>query len=240
MGGGGEAPQPSQEERNLNQAQADALREQNQILKQQYEEQQLLAPVLYKQAGLNPIRDAAGKITGFSDEPQTEEQKLQKDISLQLLRRSQSALKGELPVDPNLNTALTNEEKTLRDTLQQRLGPGWETSSAGIEALSQFGKRKEELLYSARRDELTTSEALQLQRQGSTNQMLFGGVQTAQQGPSTVAALFGQNAQGYGAAAGGMRQDRSLQFQSSASGAANKGALIGAGLGTAAAIAIAM
>ena len=310
MGGGGGTPKPSSEERQLQAAQTQSLGFQNQMLRQQYADQQLLAPLLYKQAGLTPIYENAaavpgsavkeyiastantdfknmaseymsrhaggaptmeglknfigtvnfnqkdqmladvggfqstsgpqGKIVGFEDAPKTEAQKLRESIELRMLQRSDQALRGELPDDPNLIRGLAREEKTLRDTMSARFGPDWETGSPGIEALGDFMANKEGILYNARRDQLTTSEALGLAREGANQQRFYQGIGTATGNQSNIASLFGQQSQGYTNAIQGMRQERMAEGQNKAQG---KAAMFGAGgavVGTAAGVAIAM
>lgn len=54
MGGDGGAPEPSAEERSLQQQQADSLREQTDLLRESRRMQELLAPILYDEVGLTP------------------------------------------------------------------------------------------------------------------------------------------------------------------------------------------
>jgi hypothetical protein len=180
-----------------------------------------------------------GRITGF-EEIKDEAQTLRERIELMQLQRSEAALKGELPVDPALERSLEQEEKTLRDIMGSRLGTGWETSTPGIEAMNDFRQRAEELRYGARRDMMTTAEALSIQRQGAREQQVFGGIGQARAGTMSVAELFGQNAAGFSAPMQGMRAERMQVGQNKA---ATQSAMFGAGgaiVGTAAGVAIAM
>jgi hypothetical protein len=59
------------------------------------------------------------------------------------------ALGGELPDDPRLLRQLEDQEATLQERMRRQLGPGWETSSAGIEAMRQWEAYKRETLASA-------------------------------------------------------------------------------------------
>lgn len=74
------------------------------------------------------------------------------------LDRYQKALKGELPVDPTLERALTENKKTLQESMLKKLGPGWETSTSGLQALAEYDKRAEELRSAARQGTITEGE----------------------------------------------------------------------------------
>jgi hypothetical protein len=82
-------------------------------------------------------------------------------------QRTLKALRGELNVDPALERDIKTQEQTLRDRLQQQLGTGYETSSAGIEALQRFGEGADVLRSQARHGEMTLSEQLAASRQGA-------------------------------------------------------------------------
>lgn len=146
-------------------------------------------------ASLRAQRDSlsanpAQVITGFTRTPEAEariarEQRLA-DLSLQelelqaslaptraenerlLLERSGAALRGELPADPGLLRSLDDQEQRLRDMLFQQLGPGFETSTPGIEALAEFNKRKTEIVAAASRADLTLGEQLSEARAAGT------------------------------------------------------------------------
>lgn len=89
------------------------------------------------------------------------------EIKRLLGERSLAALKGELPVDPALERDLKTQGETLRDRLQSQLGSGYETSSAGIEALQKFGEGSDVLRQQARTGQLTLAEQLSLAREGA-------------------------------------------------------------------------
>lgn len=52
--------------------------------------------------------------------------------------RTLRALKGDLPPSPNVQRDIAAGELRLRDTLRKQLGPGYESSTPGIEAMSRF------------------------------------------------------------------------------------------------------
>ena len=84
MGSGPSFPKPTAQEKDLQAQQANSLAFQNQILRRQYEEQQLLAPILYKQNNIEPIYAADGfggnTITGFRDLGPTPEQQANREL----------------------------------------------------------------------------------------------------------------------------------------------------------------
>jgi hypothetical protein len=246
MGGGGgpsAPPPPSDEEKALQRKQAESLDQQNALLKQQMQTQQLLAPYIYKQAGIRPQMDASGNITGFEEIPEAADPNapIRQDIETQLLKRSQAALSGQLPVDPYLTRSLGDEETSLRNRLSAQLGPGYETSTPGSRALADFSQRRSELLSSAGRGDLTLAEQLS-QARGGTNMDIQNNLLSRALIPGgqmgTMGQLFGQNASAFGAAARPMQQDRMATLQAMMSSAANSQAgmnsLIGGGAGIAA------
>jgi len=99
--------------------------------------------------------------------PPSEQDLLRQGIETQLLQREQAALNGELPIDPGLLSDLSRQEKDLKDRLQQQFGPGYETSTPGIETMGDFFKNKEQILEAARRGDLSLSQQLAMGMQGS-------------------------------------------------------------------------
>lgn len=89
-----------------------------------------------------------------------------KEIQKLLGEKTLKALKGELDVDPALERDIKTQGDTLKDRLRSQLGSGFETSSAGIEALQKFGEGAEVLRSQARHGELTLAEQLSMARQG--------------------------------------------------------------------------
>jgi hypothetical protein len=234
-------PGPSAAETALRQEQAETLRFQREVIQSQIEQQELLAPILFKQLGVKPQLDEAGEIIGFT-EIEDPTAALQEEIELALLERSKAALAGELPENPALLRDLRNEEEVLREGLRKQLGADFETSSPGIEKLGDFFERREILLEASRRGDLTTAEALSLGREQVSNQSLqafLAGNQSVLGGPLQGASQLGQVAAGFGGASQLFQGDRALRLQARTATAGNKagqtGALIGAGGGVAAA-----
>ena len=141
----------------------ESLRDQRTQVAEAMRLQDLLAPYLYQQAGITP-RLEGGRIVGFDRVPDPH-QALRSDIETQLLQRSQKALRGELEVDPGLERGIAQNLRLTRQAGLQQVGPGWETSTPGIQAMAEQGQRAEELRYGARTGQLTLAEQLGLQRE---------------------------------------------------------------------------
>lgn len=229
-----EFPEPSAAETALQNEQVRLLQQQSKLLADASKQQSLLAPILFESAGIQPIYDDAGEIVGY-EQIQDEATGLQKEINLQLLNRTKAALAGELPEDPALIRQIDESEETLRETLFKQLGPGYEVSSPGIESLSNFTKRKTELLDAARRGDLTLAEQLSLAQDAALTGKTttgIGNVMGINQGALPFAQGFGATAYGYSNPINALRADRQAQFQASAYSAQQPG--FGALLGPAA------
>ena len=216
MGGGDiNVPEPTEEEQALQAEQVEILRQQRDIVEAQVEQQRLLTPLLFEAQGLTPEVDDEGNITGFTreEDPLAD---LRGDIERGFLERTQAALNGELPVDSGLLADLDQQETELRDRLFTQLGADFETSSPGIEALSEFSENRSQILDGARRGDLTLGEQLSLSRQGSQEQLLSSFLSRA----GGTSDFFGSGANSlsqlgssFGNTIGGLRQNRSLELQ---------------------------
>lgn len=166
-----EVPDKSPEELALLNEQTTLLREQRDQLAKQLKEQDLLRPLLFSELGLEETRDALGNVTGYRKAALTESQQRQADIQKRLEERTVAALEGTLPVDPGLERELEQGRLDLAESLRKQIGPGWETSTPGIQALSEYDKRAKELRAGARTGQLTLSEQLAGAREtrGSAN-----------------------------------------------------------------------
>lgn len=249
MSGGGQAaaPQASPAEQAAQQAQADNLAQQTEILKRQDRTQNLLAPFLYSQLNLKPTMDASGNITGFEDtttDAQKQSKSLQDSVNLEGLQREQNALEGKLPVDQSLTDQLDQQEQDLHNQLAQQFGPGYETSDPGIRSLKQFNISKNMALDAARRGDLQTASTLvnnntstQTQNRNATLNALMG----VNQSPLQTAQGFGGAAQGYGTAIQGFNTRAGINASIAQSNASNSqsgfNTLVSAGAGLAGAAA---
>lgn len=234
MGGSVKVPGPSQEERDLQRQQAETLKLQREILEQQRQQQAVLLPFLAEQEGFEATTDENGNITSIKKKPDALAD-MKREIETKFAERSLKALRGELDVDPALEETLQTQERTLRSQLSAQLGPGWETSTPGIEALGNFTRSSEILRAGARNDQLTLAEQLGMAReQGRIFAQQTSLDTISQQGnqiPLTLAGAFGQNAAGFGKAQEPFIQQRQMQLNAAIANQQAKSQMFGAGLG---------
>lgn len=184
-----------------------------------------------------------GQLEQFQDPRRQELQEQGLDIQQQLQERTQQALAGDLPVSPALERNLGEQQQQLREQLREQLGPGFETSTPGIEALAEQEQRAEEIREGARRGQISLGEQLALGRsQGRTgvqsqtlSDLLGGQTQLGQQGLAGtqqlfggagdlaglnlgVAQGFGQTAQGFSDPLSRMQRMRELEFEADLQG----------------------
>jgi len=172
LGGGKvEVPGPTPQETALQQQQLEMLKWQQSMLQDMVHQQDLLSPILYKQMGITPQYDNNGKIIGYDVAP-NDLIDTNKQIAQLNADKTLAALQGNAPVDPALEDNLAKQETQLRGMLSKQLGPGYETSSAGIEQLSNFNKKAEELRSAARHGQLSLYEQLGLSQQASMDNSL--------------------------------------------------------------------
>ena len=229
MGGGGPSYQPpSAIETGLQTEQAALLRQQREMLAEQMRAQSLLSPYLFREAGVKPIYDAQGRMTGFEEVPD-ELGGLRKGIEKSFLERSQAALEGKLPVNPALLRDIERRRTTLRERYRRNLGPGFETSTPYEEAQREQEESIEAILEGARRGDLTLAEQLGISRQQATDTQLANmlnratGAQSypfAGSGYGSLASLFGQAADPY-------RADRLARYQAEVARAGQQNQLMG-------------
>jgi hypothetical protein len=206
--GGSDAPPPppgpSASEVALQTSQKELLDLQRKQIEKSAKEQELLAPILYKTLGIEPQYDDKGAVVGYKEGALAERKR---GIESMFLDRSEAALKGELPINPALTRDLDEQEGTLRERLYKQLGPGWETSTPGIEALANFNKRKSELFDASRRGDLTLAESLGLAREGA-GLNTFGATMSAGNRFLPTAQGAASGAAGYGSAATALASTR--------------------------------
>ena len=112
------------------------------------------------QASTNTAQNMLAQLSLGQLMQQYGQQRQQGQITDLLGKRTLAALKGELPVNPALLHDLATQEQTLKETLRSNLGPGWATSSPGIEAMASFDRTRNETLESARRGDIALGEQL--------------------------------------------------------------------------------
>lgn len=180
----------------------------------------------------------ANRIVGFNPIVDPNEA-LRGEIETGFLERTQAALKGELPVNPALLKDLGQQEEDLNARLFRNLGPGFETSTPGIESLSEFATFRENILESARRGDLTLSEQLGITRERSNEARIddtIARILGINQATLPGAAGLGGVAAGFGAAQIPFQQQRQLQTQASLANAQQSnffGDIFGTALGQA-------
>lgn len=122
---------------------------------------------LYRQAGLKPTYDEGGVLTGL--DPMSEDelignmnplQQQQYQIAKQTSQKQLDALAGKVDMDPALQESLKEQEQQLRAVLEQKLGPNYEKSTPGIQALSKFSEAKTRIEESARLSWIQTGQGL--------------------------------------------------------------------------------
>ena len=212
-----EAPPIDPAETALRGAQADLLKTQTGLLKEQQDLNKLLLPVQLAQAGLRPTYDSSGKVTGYEEIPDPLKD-TRKEIEAGYLDRVSKALKGELPVNPALLKDLSDRELQLRETLRKNVGPGWETSTPGIEAMTKFGTERDNILEAARRGDLTLAESMALSRESANfgrNAQSLGISQSLSNPALNLAGAYGQNVGGYSSALTPYANDRALMLNAS-------------------------
>lgn len=234
MGGGVKVPGPSKEERALQAQQAELLKTQTQILQGQQKQQAVLLPFLAEQQGFDVTTDADGNITSIHKRD-SELDRMKQELDQQLTQRQLDALAGNLPVSPALEKELGRQESTLREKLSKQFGPGYSTTTPGIQALGDQNTNAEALREGARNAQLTLAEQLGIAREQQnqytqqTNQDFLR--QVAVGDPLTFAGAFGQVAAGYGKAQEPYIQQRQMQLQASIANSQSSASIFGAGIG---------
>lgn len=145
------------------------------------------------------------------------------------LKRSRLALEGKLPIDEGLLKDLATQKSNLREALFRQLGAGFETSSAGIEALSAFQRDRSVALDRARRGDIAQFAPL-----GSGQRFSFAPPGAFLEPTAPFSQAFGSLAGGFGQAAGQLQDQRFRGFSAQQQGGGS-GAGIGSIVGLAAA-----
>lgn len=142
-------PGPTQEERDLQAMQLAELKKQSAL-------QEEFMPFYLESMGYG--RNAEGQL--YRLEPEKDE------LSELYYDRQLKAMKGELPISPAMEKELTDQRDKTVEALNQRLGSNWNTTTAGIQAMSEFDKRAELLREEARRGQISVGEGLLESRLG--------------------------------------------------------------------------
>lgn len=209
-----------------------------------------------KQQTEQRLAELSGRaLTEFEEtqERQRPIQRLHEEVSTATLERQQKALRGEIPDSPLLLKDLAKQEETLRGALLSQLGPGFETSSPGIEALRRLGESRNLTLEEARRGDITGLSGINLANVGALEGIraqrlqesagLAGNVQLANvlqpfQFSNQLIGQGAQLAQGFGQAQTPFREQRMAEFEAQVRNASRPNPL-GSIFGTVAGVALA-
>jgi hypothetical protein len=98
------------------------------------------------------------------------------DLGMLQYDRLNDAYSGNLGISPALEADLSKQQAVLEQTLAQKLGPNWATSTPGIQAINEFQKQAGLVREEARRAMLSEGQGLLLQnlgyQQGAKQQQL--------------------------------------------------------------------
>lgn len=143
--------------------------EQQQLLKQ-LGDQNLLQPALLSALGISKNPDGSYSTGGTGDTAnalQTQQfgdimkgDPEQQQINALLRQRQIAALNGTGPSDPTLERNIQLQEQQLRAQLQAQLGPGYETSTPGMQALADFHTSANEQRFTGNQAVLTNAAGI--------------------------------------------------------------------------------
>ncbi len=189
----------------------DLMEGQTKLANQAWYQQQSMLPSLYKELGYNftTNEDGTYSLTPMTDEERyagmSELEKQQYDLQKTSAEREMKALKGELDVDPAFERNRAEARNQVIQTMQDQLGPGWETSSPGMEAIREFDAETDALRSSLAHGEMQLADALQ---SGA-----FGRTQTGQAQELSQEQMPWQNTMGLIPGASGPQQGLSSLLQ---------------------------
>lgn len=118
------------------------------------------------------------------------------------------ALAGKEPLDPTLKSSFDDRERTLRERLRRQMGPDYETSTAGIQALANFDRERSEAYAQYNRQSIEGYSSLAESRAGALASLTSERLKNLAFPPAFRAQL-GQTLEGAAAA----RQKTSQQMQ---------------------------
>lgn len=204
MGDTPSAPPPSQQELDLQSAQASLLKQQTSILQQQNANYNLLAPYIYQQFGLTPQTDKTGNITGFTQDPAfAQNQKLGQQAETLSLNNEIDALEGKLPINSAVEATLNQNQADLESNFSNAMGPGYKTSTGYINALNKFLQYRTGIEQAAQSGQLSLASQLAAAGAGTANNISGGGssgIQGTSALPLSLISGGGTIGQGFSAA----------------------------------------
>lgn len=114
-------------------------------------------------------------LTNYSWENMTEEERVAAlqgtdrqmyDLQQLQYQRLLDAYNGNAAISPSLEADLAKQKSLLEQTLSQKLGANWATSTPGIQAMAEFEKNAELQRETARQNEISRGQSLLLQNLG--------------------------------------------------------------------------
>ncbi len=84
----------------------------------------------------------------------TPEQIKEKQLTSEYQDLQLKAMKGEMPISPALEEEIANRRATMENTLSQKLGPNWQTTTPGIQAMKAFDEAASLTREEARRGQV--------------------------------------------------------------------------------------
>jgi hypothetical protein len=228
----------------LEEQQTEMLRQQQQIITQTAQQQKIIEPFLFQSMGLTPTYDNSGSLVGLTQNPQTAQiQDLQQKVTIGQLQQEQAALNGTLPVNPLVFQQLNQQDQQMRNTMSANLGPGWESSTPGQQAMNQEAITRAGVIQAANTGQMSLDQQLAASgtgTYGATLGQVMQGVTGINSLGFNTAGAFGQAAYGYGQAQQAYEANAANRYQYSALGVQaqeSNNAAIGSGVGALAGIA---
>jgi len=148
---------------------------QMEAIQDQLETSEAIRPALLEAMGYE-LDEGTGQYVAIEGE--------QDPLLAQLEERYTAALRGETEISPYLEKQLQDERAKLEEDLSRRLGPNWQTTTPGRQALSDFQTRADLLREEARQSTISSAGSQYLATRG----LLAG---ERQQTISNLASLMG-------------------------------------------------
>ena len=237
-----ESAETARQARTIAARQQEIAEEERLIEQEQTNLQRLLLPELLGEAGFDTTLDAEGNIISLSarDEELDPNEVLREEVETASLERALAGLEGRLPIDPATEEQFGRQAETLGTALRRQLGPGFATSTPGIQALSEQEFQQNLLRTAVREGQISSSFAgaaslqgarqLGLGAQGQRFGQLFGApnvLTPGQGGFARAGAGFLGAGQGFLGAAAPFQADRFANLEVESRAAQSQAQLLG-------------
>lgn len=183
-------PGPTPQEIELQQMQLDTLKKQNALYGQ-------LEPYFLQQAGYK--KDASGNLVKMTDDEYYQGlsnlEKAQYDATRLQAEQYTKALKGELPLSQAVENELTKQRANLESYMSRKLGPNWQQSTPGIQALAEFDKQANALREEQMFGKQTASSAMSIAQQQAYGNLLANQMNQTAVAPTWGSGLIGLSSQ---------------------------------------------